>query len=96
MNAADGDAMRARLSATTNIAEALDGADLVIEAAPEKIDLKLSLMADIDRHAPDRAIIATNTSALSITEQSWSRKSPALSRDAALGRTVGADRARTH
>ena len=38
-----------RLMTTSNIADALNGADLVIEAAPEKIDLKLSLMADIDR-----------------------------------------------
>ena len=74
---ADADAMLARLMATTNIAEALDGVDLVIEAAPEKIDLKLSLMADIDRYAPDQAIVATNTSALSITEMAGSTKRPA-------------------
>jgi 3-hydroxybutyryl-CoA dehydrogenase len=64
----DADAMVKRLSTTANIADALAGADLVIEAAPERIDLKLALMADIDRHAPNHAIIATNTSALSITE----------------------------
>ena len=74
--APDADAMGTRLSTTSNIAEALAGADLVIEAAPERIDLKLALMADIDRHAPDHAIIATNTSALSITEMAGVTKRP--------------------
>jgi len=74
--AADADAMRSRLTATTKIAEALDGADFVIEAAPEKIDLKLALMDDIDRLAPDHAIVATNTSALSITEMAGATKRP--------------------
>ena len=45
---------------TELIADALDGVDMVIEAAPERIDLKLALMADIERHAPAQAIIATN------------------------------------
>jgi 3-hydroxybutyryl-CoA dehydrogenase len=40
----------------------------VIEAAPERIDLKIALMGEIDRYAPASAIVATNTSALSITE----------------------------
>jgi 3-hydroxybutyryl-CoA dehydrogenase len=73
---ADGDAMRKRLATTTSIAEALDGVDMVIEAAPERIDLKLALMADIERHAPARAVIATNTSALSITEMAGAIKDP--------------------
>jgi 3-hydroxybutyryl-CoA dehydrogenase len=77
VNAADADAMLARLSVTAVVAEALEGTDLVIEAAPEKIDLKLALMADIDRHAPDHAIIGTNTSALSITEMAGVTKRPA-------------------
>jgi 3-hydroxybutyryl-CoA dehydrogenase len=65
---ADADAMRARLRTTASLQQAVDGADLVIEAAPERIDLKLKLMVDVDRFAPEGAIIATNTSALSITE----------------------------
>jgi 3-hydroxybutyryl-CoA dehydrogenase len=76
VSASDADAMLARLSSTTVIADALNGADMVIEAAPEKIDLKLSLMAEIDRHAPDHAIVATNTSALSITEMAGATKRP--------------------
>src|SRR5688500_9463042 len=47
LSAADADAMLARLSTTTNLAEALQDADLVVEAAPEKIDLKLALFAQI-------------------------------------------------
>ena len=65
---ADADAMRTRLTTTTDLVDALSDADFVIEAAPERIDLKLSLMQQIDKLAPARAIIATNTSALSITE----------------------------
>ena len=76
VSASDADAILGRLTATTAIADALSGADLVIEAAPERIDLKLSLMADIDRHAPDHAIVATNTSALSITEMAGATKRP--------------------
>ena len=67
-SAADADAGLARLSTTTDLAAALAGTDFVIEAAPETIDLKLELMAAIDRHAPADAVITTNTSALSITE----------------------------
>jgi 3-hydroxybutyryl-CoA dehydrogenase len=47
------------------------------EAAPERKDLKLSLFADIERHAPDAAVIATNTSALSITEMAGLLSRPA-------------------
>jgi 3-hydroxybutyryl-CoA dehydrogenase len=68
--------MRKRLTTTSKIEEALSGVDFVIEAAPERIDLKLSLMADVDRYAPEGAIIATNTSALSITEMAGSMKRP--------------------
>ena len=69
--------MRKRLLATSSLAAALDGVDFVIEAAPERIDLKLALMTDIDQHAPPEAIVATNTSALSITEMAGVMKNPA-------------------
>jgi len=74
--AADGEASLRRLSATTNLAEALHDADVVIEAAPEKIDLKLALFAQIEQLAPASAIVASNTSALSITEMAGSLKNP--------------------
>jgi 3-hydroxybutyryl-CoA dehydrogenase len=66
-----------RLRITTRLEDALHDADLVIEAAPEKIDLKLGLFAAIERHAPASALIASNTSALSITEMAGSLENPA-------------------
>ena len=59
-------AVLARISTTTVVGEAVRGADLVIEAAPESIELKERIFAEVDRSAPDYAILATNTSSLSI------------------------------
>src|SRR3954467_163874 len=50
--------------------------DFVIEAAPEMIDLKLALFQQIEQLAPAAAIVASNTSALSITEMAGSLKNP--------------------
>jgi 3-hydroxybutyryl-CoA dehydrogenase len=75
--ASDADAGLARLRTTTDVAAALAEADFVIEAAPERMDLKLSLFADIDRHAPAEAVVGTNTSALSITEMAGLLRQPA-------------------
>lgn len=72
----DADSMLRRLSTTSELAPALGDADLVIEAAPERIDLKLRLFADIQRLAPDHAIIGSNTSALSITEMAATLSNP--------------------
>jgi 3-hydroxybutyryl-CoA dehydrogenase len=72
----DADGSLKRLSTTTNLQDAMHDADLVIEAAPEKIDLKLALFADIERYAPASAVVASNTSALSITEMAGSLKRP--------------------
>jgi 3-hydroxybutyryl-CoA dehydrogenase len=66
--AADADRALARLTTTNDLPTALEGVDFVIEAAPERVEIKVGLMAEIDRLAPSEAIIATNTSALSITE----------------------------
>jgi 3-hydroxybutyryl-CoA dehydrogenase len=76
LSTSDADGMLARLSATASLAEALHDADLVIEAAPEKVDLKLALFGEIEALAPASAIIGSNTSALSITEMAGSLKSP--------------------
>ena len=76
LSAADADAMLGRLSATASLAGALQDADLVIEAAPEKIDLKLALFAQIEALAPPAAVIGSNTSALSVTELAGSLKNP--------------------
>jgi 3-hydroxybutyryl-CoA dehydrogenase len=66
--APEADAMLGRLSVTTSLADAVRGAGMVIEAIPEKIDLKLSTFTAVEQHAPAEAVLATNTSALSITE----------------------------
>jgi len=50
------------------IAEAVANADLVIEAATENIDLKLKIFQTIDENAPENAILASNTSSISITK----------------------------
>ena len=65
-----------RLRATTDLGTALDGAHFVIEAAPERLDLKLALFADIGRLAPAQAFVASNTSALSITEMAATIRDP--------------------
>ena len=65
---ADAEAMRGRLRLATVVGDAVRHADVVIEAAPEKIDLKLALFRDVEAAAPAHAVFASNTSALSITE----------------------------
>jgi 3-hydroxybutyryl-CoA dehydrogenase len=77
VSTADADAMLARLTSTPDLAAALAETDFVIEAVPEAIDLKLEIMASVDAHAPAHAIVATNTSALSITEMAGASKNPA-------------------
>ena len=74
--AGDADAIVGRLTATTSLEEALADADFIIEAAPEKIDLKLALFQQIQKLAPATAIVASNTSALSITEMAGSLDNP--------------------
>jgi 3-hydroxybutyryl-CoA dehydrogenase len=69
VEAAVRDAALARLSAApTDLATAASEADLVIEAVPEILDLKRELFATFGEAAPERAILATNTSSLPIAE----------------------------
>ena len=65
---ADAIAARRRLTGVNSVEEAARDADLVIEAVPEKIDLKVEIFAELDRVAPAHAILGSNTSSLSITE----------------------------
>ncbi|MGH2877433.1 MAG: 3-hydroxyacyl-CoA dehydrogenase family protein [Solirubrobacteraceae bacterium] len=51
-----------------SLADALAEADWVFEAAPEKLELKQALFAQLDAAAPDTAILATNTSVMSVAE----------------------------
>lgn len=66
VDAAVRDAAAARLRAARDLADACAEADLVVEAVPERIELKTSLFGDVDRLAPATALLATNTSSLSV------------------------------
>jgi len=57
-----------RLQTVRDLDDAVGEADLVIEAAPESIQLKVELFAKLDERCPKHAILASNTSSLSITE----------------------------
>ncbi len=52
----------------TEMPHAVQGADLVVEAATENADLKKQIFRDLDTHCPAGTILATNTSSISITE----------------------------
>jgi len=57
-----------RIETTTDLAAAVEGVDLVIEAAPEQLSIKCDVFEELAEVAPDDALLATNTSSLSITE----------------------------
>ena len=59
---------RRRLRTVASLDDAARQADLVIEAVPERMELKIEIFAQLDRVAPAHAILASNTSSLSITE----------------------------
>jgi 3-hydroxybutyryl-CoA dehydrogenase len=56
------------LSGTTELSVAVEDADLIIEAVPERMALKRAVLGDVCALAPQHAIIGTNTSSLSVTE----------------------------
>jgi enoyl-CoA hydratase/3-hydroxyacyl-CoA dehydrogenase len=58
----------ARLIPMVDIRETVKDADFIIEAVPENLELKKSVFADLDKYAPKHAILASNTSNMSITE----------------------------
>jgi 3-hydroxybutyryl-CoA dehydrogenase len=58
----------AALAVASDIGAACDGVDLVVEAAPESMELKVKLLGDVVASAPSHALIASNTSSLSLTE----------------------------
>ena len=75
---ADQDAAAAQkhLSMARSLEDAVREADLVIEAVPERIDLKIEIFSALDRHAPPHALLASNTSSMSITEMAAATKRP--------------------
>ena len=56
------------LIATSEMSEAVEGSEIVIEAVPEKMELKKSIFEELGVMAPSNAILATNTSGLPISE----------------------------
>ena len=56
-----------RIEGTTELEEAVSGAEMVIEAVPERLDLKRETFADVEALAPADAVVASNTSSLSLT-----------------------------
>ena len=68
VNKTDADAAMERLHTSTSMSDSFKDADLVVEAAPENLEIKKKLFAEIDKAAPKHAILGSNTSTLSITE----------------------------
>lgn len=57
-----------RITTNTDVRIGVAHADLVVEAATENATLKLKIFTDVDQHAPAHAVLATNTSSISITQ----------------------------
>jgi 3-hydroxybutyryl-CoA dehydrogenase len=57
-----------RISGTTDLTEAVSGADLVVEAVPEDVDLKKETFEDVEAEVSADTVIASNTSSLPVTE----------------------------
>jgi 3-hydroxybutyryl-CoA dehydrogenase len=68
ISAGEKDAALERISTVTSLEDGVAEAQLVVEAVPEKLELKKSIFTTLDNEAPPDAILATNTSSISITE----------------------------
>lgn len=67
IGAADAAAILGRLRYTGDLAAAMRGADLAVEAIPERLDLKRAAFAQLDEHLHEGAIIATNSSSMRVS-----------------------------
>lgn len=72
----DADAALARVATTTSYEQAGKDIDFAIEASPENMEIKKTIFAKLDEVAPPHAILASNTSTLSITEMGKATKRP--------------------
>ena len=77
LTVADKEATLARLTFSTEMHGAVSDADLVVEAATERLDLKLKIFDQLDAAAPPHCILATNTSSISITRIASATSRPA-------------------
>ncbi|MHA1813661.1 MAG: 3-hydroxyacyl-CoA dehydrogenase family protein, partial [Candidatus Thorarchaeota archaeon] len=68
MSQEEADAIVGRITGVLSLKDAVKDADLVIEAIPEVVQLKLDTWKEVDKLAPDHAILASNTSSISITQ----------------------------
>ena len=64
----DRDATLARLRPAASLSEAVTDVDLVVEAAPESLDLKRDIFRDVEAATRDGVLLATNTSSLSVAD----------------------------
>ncbi|HSW31748.1 MAG TPA: 3-hydroxybutyryl-CoA dehydrogenase [Longimicrobiales bacterium] len=69
-------AILGRIHTGTDLAAGVADADLVVEAVPEKVELKRSIFSTLDAAAPADAVLATNTSSISITQIAAFTKRP--------------------
>jgi 3-hydroxybutyryl-CoA dehydrogenase len=68
--------IESRLSTSTDLAAALEQADFVFEAIIENLEAKQALFAEIERHCPECALIASSTSGLSPTQIGSGMRAP--------------------
>ncbi len=73
---ADKQATLNRIHPMTDMKEGVANADLIVEAATENVELKLKIFTDLDQFAPANAVLATNTSSISITKIAAATKRP--------------------
>ena len=66
----------ARITMTLSLSDAVSGADLVVEAVPERMEIKHAVWSEVSKHAKADAILATNTSSLSITKMAVAVSDP--------------------
>ena len=68
LSADDKTATLGRITSYSDLAQGVHNAQLVVEAATEHVELKLNIFRQLDQHAPADAILASNTSSISITK----------------------------
>jgi 3-hydroxybutyryl-CoA dehydrogenase len=78
LGASEAEAALARLRVEEDLGRAAGSAEFVIEAVPERIDLKLEVFARLDERCAPGVVLATNTSSLSVTEIAAATRRPGL------------------